>query len=299
MQRDVENKCRKVDFEKNVRNIIYGCVKDYLQKVKINSSAKDREIKDYSEKRQSIINSVVEAIKLSTEKVLWSDEPPVLHGVSKNPKRGFSFNREAVYNDVSMVEKFYSRMFTIEYSNIEKLKKINTFDKFAEAVRYCTSPSDIDTKLKENFEKFINEATKTNDYIMDGAYQQVGNTLGEMSLSYYKFFTQDGQDCDVLIMDQPEDNISNNNISTKLIGYFNAIRNEKQLIFVTHNPLLVVNLDADNVIFVKNNNGTISVNNGCLEYEDQQTNILELVAQNMDGGKEAIEKRLKVYGKNY
>jgi hypothetical protein len=65
---------------------------------------------------------------------------------------------------------------------------------------------------------------------------------------------------------------------------------------VTHNPLLVVNLDVDNVIFVKNNNGQISIKNGCLEYEDEKTDIIDLIAKNMDGGKETIEKRLKVYG---
>ena len=120
-----------------------------------------------------------------------------------------------------------------------------------------------------------------------------------MSLSYYKFFTQDGQAWNILIVDQPEDNISNNNISKKLLGYFNAIRDEKQIVFVTHNPLLVVNLDVDNVIFIENDNGKLSVNNGCLEYEDDNINILKLIADNMDGGKETIEKRLKVYGQNY
>lgn len=134
---------------------------------------------------------------------------------------------------------------------------------------------------------------------MDSGDQQIGNTLGEMSLSYYKFFTQDGQAWNILIVDQPEDNISNNNISKKLLGYFNAIRDEKQIVFVTHNPLLVVNLDVDNVIFIENDNGKLSVNNGCLEYEDDNINILKLIADNMDGGKETIEKRLKVYGQNY
>jgi len=62
---------------------------------------------------------------------------------------------------------------------------------------------------------------------------------------------------------------------------------------------LVVNLDIDNVIYVKNDKGVLSASNGCLEYEDENTDILELIAQNMDGGKETIEKRLKVYGKNY
>jgi len=62
--------------------------------------------------------------------------------------------------------------------------------------------------------------------------------------------------------------------------------------------LLVVNLDVDNVIFVKNENGILSIDGGCLEYEDENVNILEIIAQSMDGGKETIERRLKVYGKS-
>ena len=47
---------------------------------------------------------------------------------------------------------------------------------------------------------------------MDAGDQQIGNTLGEMSLSYYRFFTRGNDDWQVLIIDQPEDNISNNKI---------------------------------------------------------------------------------------
>jgi len=296
---DIDRKWKTVNHEANIKNIIHGSVDDYLRKVKENSSAKDREIKEYDKKKRQLIAAVIKAIKVSVTDTKWPDAPPVLEGSTKNPKQGFYFNREALYNGVSMLESFYTKMFVKDYRNLQKLQKINSFELFFKAIMGCTSTADISIKWKENYEKFIVDATKTNDYIMDGADQQIGNTLGEMSLSYYKFFTQDDQDWSVLIIDQPEDNISNNNIRQKLIGYFNAIRDRKQIIFVTHNPLLVVNLDVDNVIFVKNNNGKITTNNGCLEYEDEQTNILDIIAENMDGGKETIEKRLKVYGKSY
>lgn len=296
---DVNHKWITVKHEANVKNIIHGSVNDYLRKVKENSSAKDREIKEYDNKKQQLIDSVIAAVEISVMDIEWPPEPPILEGATKNPKQGFYFNREAAYNGISMLESFYTKMFVKEYRDLPKLQKINNFEQFSNAIMGCTSTTDIRKKWAENFDKFIVDAIKTNDYIMDGADQQIGNTLGEMSLSYYKFFTQDDQDWGVLIVDQPEDNISNNNISEKLIGYFNDIRNEKQIIFVTHNPLLVVNLDVDNVIFVKNNNGEISTNNGCLEYEDEQTDILDLIAKNMDGGKETIEKRLKVYGKSH
>lgn len=296
---DIEGKWIDVDFEANVKNIMHGCIDDYLRKVKENSSAKDREIKEYNKRKKQVVDAVAKAINASIGSIRWPTTPTIMKGVTKNPKQGFYFNREATYNGVSMLDSFFAKMFVKEYCTMEKLQTIKTFEQYADAIRTCTTTSDIQAKWEENFEKFISDAVKTSDYIMDGADQQIGNTLGEMSLSYYKFFTQDDQDWKVLIVDQPEDNISNNNISQKLLGYFNAIRDEKQIVFVTHNPLLVVNLDVDNVIFVKNENGYISASNGCLEYEDEETNILELIAQNMDGGKETIEKRLKVYGKSY
>ena len=66
------------------------------------------------------------------------------------------------------------------------------------------------------------------------------------------------------------------------------------LILVTHNPLLVVNLDADNILYLKKVNNTINVTSGCLE--DEENDILNIVASTLDGGKEMIEKRLKIYG---
>ena len=115
-------------------------------------------------------------------------------------------------------------------------------------------------------------------------------------MAYYKFQTYDSKEWDVLMIDQPEDNISNNRIASKLLQYLNKVRDKKQLILVTHNPLLVINLDADNVIHLKKMNDTITVTSGCLEDEDN--NVLSLVAETLDGGKEMIKKRLRVYGEN-
>ena len=92
-------------------------------------------------------------------------------------------------------------------------------------------------------------AKKQKSYIKEEtSNDSVGSTLGELSLAYYKFQTYDSKEWDVLMIDQPEDNISNNRIASKLLQYFNKVRDNKQLILVTHNPLLVINLDADNVI---------------------------------------------------
>lgn len=71
----------------------------------------------------------------------------------------------------------------------------------------------------------------------------------------------------------------------------------RQIIMVTHNPQFIVNLDVDNVIFLSKNNGKLEVQSGALEYVSKEYSILDIVAQNIDGGLESIQKRWKRYEK--
>lgn len=300
--REIEAEIRrandKIVCEQNVKNNIIGAIDSYRAKIKASSSAKDNEATELQRKRQALIDHLLSAISRQEESIVWPQIPLVMPGVTQNQKRGFNFNREASYNRKDMSDLFLQKMFTKEYSNIEKIKSINTSEKFRDAVRGCTTLSEIERIYQENLAKFIKESTTAKDYITDSADRNVGNTLGEMSLSYYKFYTQGSDEWNVLIVDQPEDNISNNNVSKFLIQYFNSIRNNKQLILVTHNPLLVVNMDSDNVIYAQKKGQTLNIINGCLEFESEEVNILDIIADNMDGGKDSIEKRLQVYGKS-
>jgi len=278
-----------------LKNIVIGSIVDYSNKVKLNSTKNDNKKKTIRIKRQTFIDQVYNAAKVSIEKDSWPTAPRIIQGASTSHKKGFNFNRESEYNNASKLELFYSKMFINKYSDIEKLKKIKTTEDLKNSITGCTNPIDINRIWKENLNKFFDEATRKKEYITENN-TRIGNTLGELSLSYYKFTTNNREDWDILIIDQPEDNISNNNISKKLVTYLNSIRYEKQIIFATHNPLLVVNLDADNIIYLEKDGRKIKATSGCIEYEDDFVNILEIIATNMDGGKEAIEKRLRIYG---
>lgn len=287
-----------------VINIIQGRIKDYNAK-KINYQS-DVEIKNqrYKQKINSFIKNTISAIKNINTSVEWPEKPNPISGFTSNKKAGFNFNLEAYYNNRDVFPDFLEIMFKTFYRNIENIKGIITIEKFQDAVLSCSKIDEIEKIWNKNYDKFIEKELKQTSYLSEETgSNKIGNTLGEISLTYYKYCTnEEGSLWNLLMIDQPEDNISNNNIKEKLISYFNTIRNSeynKQIIFVTHNPLLVVNLDADNVIFLKNNNGSIESCSGCLEYEDTNTNILDLVANNMDGGRDTIERRLKIYGKKH
>jgi len=118
-----------------------------------------------------------------------------------------------------------------------------------------------------------------------------------------------------ILIDQPEDNLDNRSITTDLVEYLRNKKSERQIILVTHNPNIVVNADAENVI-VANQKGQNEIEssssyifdytNGALENSTEintkETDLLksmgirEHIAEIVEGGKEAFKKREEKYG---
>ena len=101
------------------------------------------------------------------------------------------------------------------------------------------------------------------------------------------------------LIDQPEDDISPHAIKKYLLSDFKRMSKNRQIILITHNPQFVVNLDVDNVIVLTKDldDGSLVVKSGALEYQSENTNIIESVANTLDGGIESIRKRWKRYDK--
>ena len=285
--------------ERLVKNHIVSASTEYDQKIQEAATSHQLDQRDYLDKRKNFISRIADAARKGSEEIVFPEKPRPIQGCSMNPHHGFSFNSEAKYNDRDVIEEFLGRMFTSDYRSIEALQAIESNENLKNAIFRCTSVDQIDSQFERNLNSFLEEMCKTSDYIVDSSQhnEAVGNTLGELSLAYFKYMTEHETEKCIFLIDQPEDHISNNNISQKLLRYFNSIRTKKQIIMVTHNPLLVVNQDVDQVLFIRNIGDKMEIISGCLEYEDGDVNILDLIAKNMDGGKDSIEKRLKVYGK--
>jgi len=118
----------------------------------------------------------------------------------------------------------------------------------------------------------------------------------------------DKEDYRPLIIDQPEENLDNLSVCNDLIAFFRDRKLYRQIIVVTHNPNLVVNTDAEQVI-VANYDGRRTPR---LEYtagslEDQakkipaveivelEDGIIEQVCAILEGGERAFENRKKKY----
>lgn len=115
---------------------------------------------------------------------------------------------------------------------------------------------------------------------------------------YFTLLCGETRDKGIYIIDQPEDHISQKAIKEKVLDQFRRMGLQRQVIMVTHNPQFIVNLDVDNVIYLSRDDGKFTIQSGALEYEDENYSILRIVADNIEGGLQTIQGRMKRYEKD-
>ena len=290
----IQREAEKVENNNKITNVVISVFKEKDIEFSKERTSQEKEKEDYI---LEIRNFASEIKKYLDSKELKNDYPVFpkeIDGASVKCKDGFMFIKEAKYNNLNLQNPLYKSLFTQAYQNPERIKTIVNKDMFAKAVSGITSVDMIETGLEQNVQKFIEEYTKEETRIRkENGSADIGTTPGEVALTFYELTLLGNSNCDVILIDQPEDDISMKRIEKYMLEFFNRVRDKKQVIFVTHNPLLVVNLDVDNIIYLSKNRGNkIEVQSGCLE----SSNLIEIVSQSLDGGKEAIERRLKVYG---
>lgn len=159
-----------------------------------------------------------------------------------------------------------------------------------------------DTEVLQFFKSAINEVLDQDfsakySIISQGTDKYAEMSSGLDSKIYFDLLCSETHHDGVYLIDQPEDNISQKAIRDYLLDRFKNMGEARQVIMVTHNPQFIVNLDVDNLIFLSKDESGLKIRSGALEYECPEYDILDIVAQNIDGGLDSIRKRWKRYEK--
>jgi hypothetical protein len=96
---------------------------------------------------------------------------------------------------------------------------------------------------------------------------------------------------DVIVIDQPEDDLDNQTIYENVIQLILKMKKTTQFIFATHNPNIPVLGDAEQVHACSFTDGLVDVKSGGIDDREQQKNIVDI----MEGGAEAFNHRTKIY----
>lgn len=99
------------------------------------------------------------------------------------------------------------------------------------------------------------------------------------------------KDSDLIIIDQPEDDLDNQTIYNDVIKVLKKLKGSTQFIFATHNPNLPVLGDSDQTVTCSYLNKKIDINSGSVDNVEIREDIVNI----MEGGKEAFKNRKQIY----
>ncbi|MFW5700313.1 MAG: hypothetical protein ACOCWM_01375 [Cyclobacteriaceae bacterium] len=197
-----------------------------------------------------------------------------------------------IENDINLVEKIIKGIkdgdsSALIYDNYLSLVKDNSKLKHYSHYTVHQLLQKLKKELQEILEKF--ESPKT---FLD--YGENGNSKnkspGFNAEMYLKTIIQQ-ENCKLVMIDQPEDNLGNSFKNEDLIDLLREFKFVKQIILVTHNPSIVVYGDAENILLAENDNGQISYRQLVLENKEYQKMIID----NLDGGKAIFDMRSRKY----
>ena len=116
------------------------------------------------------------------------------------------------------------------------------------------------------------------------------HSLGQRASALILFVLSQKEN-DVIIIDQPEDDLDNQTIYEDVIKLIRAMKPEVQFIFATHNPNIPVLGDAEQVHACSFIHERETVLSGSVDHPETQKAIVRI----MEGGKEAFDRRKEIY----
>jgi len=116
------------------------------------------------------------------------------------------------------------------------------------------------------------------------------HSLGQRA-SALILFVLSQRDNDVVIIDQPEDDLDNQTIYEDVIKLVRKLKPITQFIFATHNPNIPVLGDAEQIIACAYDDDSIQTQVGSIDSPALQEAIVSI----MEGGSEAFQRRKEIY----
>lgn len=289
-------KCIESENEKveKVAKAIAGVAEKHKKTVTDNQKT----YSSFSEKTDNLIEQIVDLLKKRER--LSSYKPQLLEKhIRPNSSKIFDYefisklNIERVDTDYinALVNSTLKIRKKIDWDTISEPVLKNSLLKYDESIPVLEF---FELKIKERLDK---DFENTNAIIFQGMDKYEEMSSGLDAKIYFDLLSYEVARNGVYIIDQPEDNISQSAIRNYLLSRFKTMGENRQIIMVTHNPQFIVNLDIDNLIFISKKDGKIKIQSGALEYACPEYNVLDIVAQNIDGGLETIQKRWKRYDK--
>jgi len=186
-------------------------------------------------------------------------------------------------------------------SKIREATLKSIVDDHADFISVYKSLNEVCGKLGDTgavFRKYFNEAKATlltwqvpNSFKIEFHGKELSeHSLGQRASALILFILNQSEN-DVIIIDQPEDDLDNQTIFEDVVKLVRELKPNMQFLFATHNANFPVLGDAEQVVVCKYTNGNTDLRIGSID----QPVIQEAIVSIMEGGKDAFARRKEIY----
>ncbi len=149
---------------------------------------------------------------------------------------------------------------------------------------------DFKRRMSENLEDLLTFKVDNKIIIQYNGKSLDKHSLGQRASALILFLLAQKEN-DVLIIDQPEDDLDNQTIYDEVIKELKKIKGNMQFIFATHNANIPVLGDSEKVVACSYDEKKITVHSGTIDNHQTQRYIVDI----MEGGDEAFNRRKNIY----
>ncbi len=183
--------------------------------------------------------------------------------------------RETTYQGI--VDRYVD--FIAVFQDFEKAKTL-----------FGTNPQILTERFMGNLKTLLTWQTPNKFTIMYRRKALQHHSLGQRASALILFVLSQKEN-DLIIIDQPEDDLDNQTIYEDVIKLIREIKPNVQFIFATHNPNIPVLGDAEQVHACSFVDDKVQVESGSVDNHQTQQTIIDI----MEGGKEAFNRRKEIY----
>ena len=275
-----------------------------------------KDIKELEESRNSIIDSIIDLTfkKVEILETIYEPAQSKITSIDGLKNSNIEFNAASKVNSniVNSVMNYIDSRIDTSFKGTKEGRAF--VSNLIESTDFSSKSSIInmidilykETKLKiDNIDSLLKDRQGFNNYIGSLEYLSANFTIkaegkqlselspGERGIVLLIFYLALSKGNMPLIIDQPEDNLDNQSVFTKLVPAIVEAKKNRQVIVVTHNPNIAVACDSEQVIYceIDKETKTLEYFSGSIE----NTKVKKYIIDILEGTKPAFDRRKLTY----
>lgn len=280
------------DFGKSLKN--EEDLKSMIEKT--NQREEEREsilvkIRNFSEKRNQILIDEMKVYQTEIDKINTEQDSLELSATFKGNKKVFMEQLLEKFKGTGITNNSYSQIAEV-YSDFTSLV-VDIIDNGAKGLDGIITEKQlhkVNEIVRETFSKLLYMNTPNYIEIKYHGKELSKHSIGQRASALVLFILTQKEN-NLIIIDQPEDDLDNQVIYNEIIKQIKQRKEDVQFIFATHNANIPVLGDSEQVIAVDYKETQIGITAGSIDDKEIQKKVVDI----MEGGREAFTKRTEIY----